>query len=440
MIFNKETDKLLLINVPPIQEVIPLNTGLGYLKAYLDLNNIQNSLINLNKEYNTNVSNKDTYLVQYDKYDEYEKHFINELEILSNLLKKYEKDFFENNIICFSIFDFECFKLYEKIFDTLTEFGWLNNKQIILGGNFFLHFDHKEKYSYLINENIDICFTLGEYYFQEVYNLPEIELYSYAQYLDENTCDLSLTPMIHFSRGCINSCVFCPHRKLNGGKLRFRNINNIISEITNIKKKHNISNFWIDTDNISNDIKRLHEFAKKLILYNKERISWKVNFSLQTKYNEEIDFKLLKRAGCDILMFGLESFSESTRKNMNKPAYSNQDIFNLAENCQKHNIKLFINIISGFITETESEFLNSLEIFKKFYEQYKDVLLYVVVNSYYIFSEDSYCGYDVEFDENGYWKYKDNTKEIRDQRLHKFIDFLNSNNINSKFTNNIETI
>lgn len=400
---------ILLINVPPIQNVIPLNTGVAYIKAYLDIQNISNTLLNMNYEYLEQIPVEN---------------------IISNHLNKFK----DHSILCFSVFDISCFEVLEKMLKILDVMDILKDKKIIIGGNHFMHFDNKIKCEYLESDDLSICDTSGEMFFQELFNLPSIEAGSFTQYCGDQ-CDLTKTPMISFSRGCINRCKFCPHYKINNRKITFRNHNDVIHEMIELSIKFGFTHFWLDTDNISNNIKSLHEFATKLIKYNKflkKKLSWRANFSLQTKYNEPINYNLLFSSGCHILMFGLETFSDQIRIDMNKPKYTNEDIFNLAEKCKRSGIKLIINLIVGFITESETEFQKSSNILNEFFEKYSDIVIYAVINNYYILSEDAKCGYQIEFDENGDWIYNENTISVRERRLQEYLTICKRYGIDNK--------
>jgi radical SAM superfamily enzyme YgiQ (UPF0313 family) len=65
-------------------------------------------------------------------------------------------------------------------------------------------------------------------------------------------------------------------------------------------------------------------------------------------------FEALRRAGCRSLVFGVESFSDSVLKKMNKP-YTVEDALEVLTRCQHAGIPPAINLIVGFPGEGEQE-------------------------------------------------------------------------------------
>lgn len=400
---------LLIINVPPIRQSAPINTGVAYLKGFLDCVGIENSIMDFNDDYHSATELQNEFLTP-----EHEKTFAfipsHKSEIPKDFLREQVNRFRsiieESDTLAFSIFDNLTAEVFEQLYDIFKECGLLKGKEIILGGNFFLHYGNSEKY----RELGKVCSVPIEEFFE-----TDIEKDSYSQYIPEST----RIPIIKYSSGCIYRCKFCPHHKLNNYKRYFRNDTYVLKEIIDIAKK-GYSHFWLGAENIGNMPSDFHAFLKKLSIIYKG--TWRANFSSP---RDGLDYGLMKKAGCSIIMMGIESFSEKVRRDLNKPRHTNQELFEFAEEISKHKIRLNFGIITGFITETDDDFKEGLNTFKEFCLKFKDIVAAVDLYSYYIVSPDNHCGYDVQYDENGFWFYGENTYEVRQYRHQEYLKVIN---------------
>lgn len=118
------------------------------------------------------------------------------------------------------------------------------------------------------------------------------------------------------SRGCLNRCSYCTSCKIWGYRYRRRSANNVLLEIDEIVKRYNIKfiSFQDDIFGITNDW--IEEFCNKLI-GKPYRIRWMViihPFSIR-KDTERI-LRLMKKAGCGTLSFGIQSAHPEILKNV----------------------------------------------------------------------------------------------------------------------------
>ena len=114
------------------------------------------------------------------------------------------------------------------------------------------------------------------------------------------------------SRGCPYPCIFCD--KVYGSILRKRSIKNVINEIEYDIKKYNISNFYIQDDSFTLDIKRVVEFCD-LIIKKKINIRW---WALTRADTGAYILKKIKKAGCISLALGIESGDPDVLRIVNK--------------------------------------------------------------------------------------------------------------------------
>lgn len=186
-----------------------------------------------------------------------------------------------------------------------------------------------------------------------VNNLDALSMPIYSDYETKNYG--SLYPIItkkkliwrHIlsSRGCPHECVFCTNviRKTYGTRLRYRSPDNVISEIENFKKQGvNIIGFEDDDFTTS----RVHvENICRALIDNNVGIPWIAHARI-----DEVDESLLlvmKKAGCVLLRFGIESGSDGIIKTMKKTRIPNwsaraKEVFEMTNNLKIATNALFI--------------------------------------------------------------------------------------------------
>jgi anaerobic magnesium-protoporphyrin IX monomethyl ester cyclase len=102
------------------------------------------------------------------------------------------------------------------------------------------------------------------------------------------------------SRGCPNTCVFCP----SDSHVRFRSVPNMLEEINWLIRYHGVKDliFWDESILISPE--RTRKLCEE-IMRRKIDLTWTANARVDQV--EPKILKLMKRAGCRQLLFGLES-------------------------------------------------------------------------------------------------------------------------------------
>jgi len=119
---------------------------------------------------------------------------------------------------------------------------------------------------------------------------------------------------VQTSRGCPFSCEFCSVTAFNGLRYRYRNIDNVIKEISEIKNK----NIVIVDDNIlgvgAKAEQRTLNLIKRLAPLNKR---WATQASINIAENDKV-LKALVDSGNIALYIGFESLNESFLKNVHK--------------------------------------------------------------------------------------------------------------------------
>ncbi len=168
-------------------------------------------------------------------------------------------------------------------------------------------------------------------------HLVEIEKYrpSPHQYKE-----LPMTTMV-VSRGCPFGCLFCASRNVWGKVYRTRSVHKVIEEIKFLIERYGVKNilFFDDLWGLRDDWTR--DFCQKLI-DEKIKISWSCERRVDT-VNSEI-LKLMKKAGCYSIFYGIESFDQECLDAVNKGIKAEQ-----AENVIKLTKKAGIEVRANFI-------------------------------------------------------------------------------------------
>jgi radical SAM superfamily enzyme YgiQ (UPF0313 family) len=109
------------------------------------------------------------------------------------------------------------------------------------------------------------------------------------------------------SRGCPFNCRFCSVTKMWGARCRFRSVESVITELKEMNTKYDITyvSFWDDTFTLNK------RFVKRLcdsILKENLNLRWTCYSRVDTVSKNLL--KLMKKAGCIAIFYGVESGSE----------------------------------------------------------------------------------------------------------------------------------
>jgi len=222
------------------------------------------------------------------------------------------------------------------------------------------------------------------------------------------------------SRGCISRCSFC-NEGTHWRKYYCRSADAVFSEISyQLKKYPSISEFYFNDSLINGNMETLEEFCD-LMIKNNLNVKWAGQAIIRKEMTREFLDKL-KRAGCSILSYGLESGSDKVLKLMRK-GYNLEIAERVIQDTYHAGIDLTFNIIVGFPGETEVEFQETLDFIKRNRKYAKSIPLnplYVQNGSELYKNRKSW---EIEFTEglnnDFFWRTSDNasTYEERMRRL-----------------------
>lgn len=158
------------------------------------------------------------------------------------------------------------------------------------------------------------------------------------------------------SRGCPFNCVFCSIPAIDR-RTRYRNINKVIDEMKECLRYKNIKRFTFLDDTLTLNKKFITDLCHEII---KQKLN--IYFEGHTRANLVDDklLKLMKKAGCGNLIFGVESGSERIRNTVIGKGIMDRDVKNAIDLCHKNNIKADIYLMLGFPQESEKDMLETV--------------------------------------------------------------------------------
>ncbi|OGK62080.1 hypothetical protein A3K21_00545 [Candidatus Roizmanbacteria bacterium RIFOXYC1_FULL_38_14] len=119
------------------------------------------------------------------------------------------------------------------------------------------------------------------------------------------------------TRGCPYECKFCASPHLWKRRLRFRDPQEVIQEITYLVNTLGVKEIHFEDDNFT--LKRDHaEAVCKGIIKNKIRVAWCTPNGIRADKVDMKLLKLMKKAGCYSVAFGIESGNDVILKNILK--------------------------------------------------------------------------------------------------------------------------
>ena len=203
----------------------------------------------------------------------------------------------------------------------------------------------------VFRNNEDICIT-GE---RELINeLDYIEMPDYDSYLVESQ-EINSVP-IEVGRGCPFSCSYCASSVLWQRKFRVKSVKRIINELEYIYKRYGVTMYYFRHDQIviNRDwlINLCNEIKNKL-----PNIKWQCSARIDTIDPDLL--KVMKESGCVSIEFGLESFSHSIQKSIEKNLLPEKIEKNL-EVVIEEGINPILFFMCGFPEETYEDLQRTL--------------------------------------------------------------------------------
>lgn len=184
--------------------------------------------------------------------------------------------------------------------------------------------------------------------------VPKYEIFNPAQYY----------PAVHIrgkrvfnfitSRGCPYKCSFCAATKIWGNRYRHHSVERSINEMKILKEKLNVDSLQIYDDNFTTNKSRVKRLCKKMIDEN-IGLQW-ICYTRADALDDEEMLLLMKKAGCYMIVVGIENGNERLLKLINKSL----DLTVAQKNIQLTR-KVGLNVLSSFMIGLPSEAMEEIE-------------------------------------------------------------------------------
>ena len=189
------------------------------------------------------------------------------------------------------------------------------------------------------------------------YDLFPMEYYRLLRMPHVGNADFVM-PMLS-GRGCKFKCTFC-YRMDKG--FRPRNNESIIEEIKFLKKDYGITYIAFSDELLMSSVERTESLCRDFI---KARLNVKWDCNGRLNYARQDLLKLMKKAGCVFINYGIESMDENVLRNMKKGLTTKQITMGIDETL-KAGISPGLNIIFGNIGDNRETLRKGVEFLLKY--------------------------------------------------------------------------
>lgn len=159
------------------------------------------------------------------------------------------------------------------------------------------------------------------------------------------------------SRGCPFNCHYCDH-SVFGYAYRLNSPEHVIEELKMLKEKYGINYISFEDDNFALNKERTIKICKMMI---KENLNLKWACELRVTSVDEEMISWMKKAGCSIVYFGIESGDEEMLKFINKDQTLEQ-VEKAIKICKKFNLKITGSFILGLPRETRESINKTINL------------------------------------------------------------------------------
>lgn len=167
---------------------------------------------------------------------------------------------------------------------------------------------------------------------------------------------------IFTGRGCPCHCTFCVYPQvMHGHKYRARSPKNVVAEFEYIAENFaDVKEVVIEDDTFTADKERVKEICELLIAKRlHKRLSWLCNARVNTLDLETM--KIMKKAGCKLLIPGIESANQQILNNIKKGTKVEQ-FFTYVKNAKKAGLKIHACYMIGNQGETKETMQETLKL------------------------------------------------------------------------------
>jgi anaerobic magnesium-protoporphyrin IX monomethyl ester cyclase len=162
-------------------------------------------------------------------------------------------------------------------------------------------------------------------------------------------------------RGCPHRCIFCGINLSYGQRLIKRSVPSIIIELEECYHRYGITDFFFRSDTFTWDEEWVIELCKEIV-DRKLKIRWGTNSRVDTINEKRIVW--MKKAGCYVIGFGIESGNQAMLDKMKKKTTLQQARRAVAL-CSQFKIKSYLLFLLGLPWDTKESAVETIEFAKE---------------------------------------------------------------------------
>ena len=215
--------------------------------------------------------------------------------------------------------------------------------------------------------------------FDQIKNLDDYPIPDYSDYnlsLYDNVLPITA------SRGCVRACTFCDIH--DHWAYRFRSGEVVANEIITLYNRYKVTHFSFTDSLINGSLREFKIFCKRLAEFNLTtgaNITYRGQYIVRSSGQlDESYWENLANSGAGFLSIGVETGSDRVRLHMNKK-FTNADLDYTMEQLDKYNITCAFLMIFGYPTETEQDFQDTLDLFKRYQYLANRIIKYIEFGS-----------------------------------------------------------
>jgi radical SAM superfamily enzyme YgiQ (UPF0313 family) len=167
--------------------------------------------------------------------------------------------------------------------------------------------------------------------------------------------------LIFTSRGCPMACSFCASKTIWGKKVRYRSAENVLAEIETLHRRFGVRVFDIADDIFTINKTRLHNILDGII---DRGLDIFFNCLSRVDTITEEDLSKMKRAGCYLIRYGVESGSEDILDRMHKHINTEQ-VVEAFRQTNLAGISCTASFLIGHPGETEETVMKTVQLARR---------------------------------------------------------------------------
>jgi len=228
----------------------------------------------------------------------------------------------------------------DTVISNIDGLGWkIGNK---------LYFNQKLRF---INDLDEIPFP--------AYHLMELDKYFGLDASHGTRHRKRFSPIIT-SRGCPAKCTFCSAHQVWGNKYRVRSLENVLEEMMLLKGQYGVEEIMFEDDNVTANAKRAKLLFSRMIEESLDFVWDTPNGAGVWSMDEEM-IDLMKKSGCIMLNFPVESGSQRVLKDIIKKPLSLEKVKGLVRYCRKIGLDCSMFLVIGMPGEKLSDMWKSFK-------------------------------------------------------------------------------